>query len=81
LADITSTKSIDNIIYGVRLAVHLLKEKQYDAVLDRGYERVTFSTLDVNPEWEREILAYYDELEQSMEKELFTPLEIVRRVT
>jgi hypothetical protein len=78
LKDIIHIDGVDNIIFNVKLAVDLLKSKIFDAQLDRGYEIVTFSTLDINPRWESEILEYYSNIEKSMNEELFEPLNIVK---
>ena len=40
---------INNIIEPCDLAFRLLKSGKFDAILDRGYEKVTFSELSVDP--------------------------------
>jgi len=41
----------DIIINPGELAYKLLEEKKFDAIIDRGIEKVSYSTLKINPHW------------------------------
>ena len=56
------------------LAFHLLKEGKWDAVIDRGYEKVTYSKLKHNKQWEDIIDRYFKQQREVYKNELFAPL-------
>ena len=46
-----------------KLAYLLLKDGTFDAVLDRGYEKVTFSHLKINPQYTEMIERFLNDVE------------------
>jgi hypothetical protein len=62
--------SINNIINPSELAWILLRNGVYNPIFDRGYEKVSFSELTVNPTWDNLIRMYFDTQHESIAKEL-----------
>ncbi len=56
---------VDNIIDTNKLAYKLLKEGVFDAILDRGYEKVTFSRLKIDPRYDTLIEAYLEQQDRN----------------
>ena len=64
------SKWIDNVevktlIDTNKLAYELLKNGTFDAVIDRGYEKVTFSKLKINPLYNSLIESFLNDVEKS----------------
>jgi hypothetical protein len=51
LSNIIENENIDSYINHLELAWKLLKNKKYNATLNRYVENVSFSELDINPRW------------------------------
>ena len=87
LADyIESHKSVKNFVDDIEikgnvnpaeLAFHLLKEGKWDAVIDRGYEVVSYSKLKINKQLEDTIANYFKEQHEVEKQELFEPLGLI----
>lgn len=54
-----SDVEIHQLINPAELAFNLLNEGKFDAILDRGYERVSFSALKINPRWKATVSNYF----------------------
>ena len=59
------------------LAYHLLKEGKWDAVIDRGYEKVTYSRLKANPQWGEMIERYFEQQRNVYTHDLFEKLGLM----
>ena len=66
LSKYLGTVEVNTIIDTNRLAYNLLKRGVFDAVIDRGYETVTFSCLKVNPVYDSMIEDFLSEQDRSM---------------
>ena len=73
----TDEVEIRGNINPVELAYHLLKENKWDATIDRGYEKVSYSKLKCNPQWGREIEHYLEDQHRIQREELFEPLGLI----
>jgi len=67
---------IHNVINPAELAFELLDQGKFDAVLDRGSEKVTYSTLMVNDIWRQTIRKYFKTQHENIYSELLQPLSI-----
>jgi hypothetical protein len=70
LPDFNEEIEIKNMINPSEVAYILLKNGVYDPIFDRGYEKVSFSELDVNPIWAKTIESYFESQHESLAKEL-----------
>lgn len=68
---------INNIIEPNKLAYKLLKNGTFDALIDRGYEKVTFSKLKINPKYDKLIVKFLDEQEDNINHSFLELLNIV----
>jgi hypothetical protein len=62
----------------VELAWALLRDKKYDAILNRYVEQVNFSELDINPHWIEVIEHDFKLHAQSFEEDVLGPLELIK---
>ena len=83
---IRTNKSVKNFIKDVEIkclsnpseiAFYLLKEGKCDITIDRGYEKVSYSRLKINPQWESMSEHYFKQQHDVQLKEVFEPLELV----
>lgn len=70
LPDYTDDIEIYNVINPSEVAYRLLKSGAYDPIFDRGYEKVSFSQLGINPIWEKTIESYFESQHESLIREL-----------
>lgn len=71
---------INGLVNPAELAFNLLREHKWDAVINRGYERVTYSQLRYNKQWEDMIARYFDEQHATYIRELYEPLKLINKV-
>ena len=62
--------TINNIINPSELAWILLKKGVYNPIFDRGYEKVSFSELIINPTWDNLIENYFKSQHAAIQSEL-----------
>lgn len=72
--DFSSDLKINNIINPAELAWMLLRKGVYNPVFDRGYEKVSFSELSINPTWDNLIENYFKSQHEAIEKELLNDM-------
>ena len=65
---------INTIINPAELAWILLRKGIYNPVFDRGYEKVSFSELSINPTWDNLIENYFKSQHEAIEKELLNEM-------
>lgn len=65
LSKYLGTVEVNTMIDTNRLAYELLKNNVFDAVIDRGYETVTFSCLKINPIYNSMIEDFLNEQDQN----------------
>lgn len=70
---------VDNIIEPNKLAYELLKNGTFDAVIDRGYEKVTFSKLKVNPIYDKLIVKFLQEQEDNINHSFLELLNLINK--
>jgi len=68
---------VNSLINESELAFQLLDSGKMDAIIDRGYEKVTFSVLKVRPQWKETILHYFAERRSNVENEMLKPLGLL----
>lgn len=68
---------VNQIINPSELAFNLLNDGKFDAVIDRGYELVTFSVLKIKKQWKDTISNYFKNQHDTIEKEILAPLELL----
>lgn len=68
---------VNSLINEAELAFQLLDSGKMDAIIDRGYEKVTFSVLKVRPQWKETILHYFAERRSNVENEMLKPLGLL----
>lgn len=68
---------VNQIINPSELAFNLLNDGKFDAVIDRGYELVTFSKLKIKKQWKDTISNYFKNQHDIVEKEILKPLELL----
>lgn len=68
---------VNQIINPAELAFNLLNDGKFDAVIDRGYELVTFSVLKVKKQWKDTISNYFKNQHDTIEKEILDPLDLL----
>lgn len=71
---LTDDVKINNIINPSELAWILLRKGVYNPVFDRGYEKVSFSELTINPTWNNLIEDYFRSQHEAIEKELLNEM-------
>lgn len=71
-----SDVELNQIINPAELAFKLLNEGRYDAILDRGYEKVTFSKLKIKPQWKDMISNYIKTHHDSINNEVLKMMEM-----
>lgn len=74
-----SEVEVVQVINPAELAFKLLDEGKFDAILDRGYERVSFSTLKVRPQWRDMIINYFAQQNKNLHDEMLVPLGIAAK--
>lgn len=70
---------VENIIEPNKLAYELLKNGTFDAVIDRGYEKVTFSKLKVNPIYDNLIVKFLAEQESNINRNFLELLNLINK--
>ncbi len=65
---------INNIINPSELAWILLRKGVYNPIFDRGYEKVSFSELMVNPTWDNLIESYFRTQHAAVQEELLNDM-------
>ena len=70
---------VNNLIEPNKLAYELLKNGTFDAVIDRGYEKVTFSKLKINPIYNSLIEQFLDEQEANVNRSFGELLKIMEK--
>lgn len=68
---------VNQVINPSELAFNLLNDGKFDAVIDRGYELVTFSVLKIKKQWKDTISNYFKNQHDTVEKEILKPLELL----
>ena len=68
---------VNQVINPAELAFNLLNDGKFDAVIDRGYELVTFSVLKIKKQWKDTISNYFKNQHNTIEKEILAPLELL----
>jgi hypothetical protein len=63
-------EEVNSILNPCELAYRLLNEGKFDAILDRGVERVHFSTLSRNPQWDTIVEAYFKRHNNAIQSEI-----------
>lgn len=77
LSKYINTIEVKNIIDTNKIAYELLKNKVFDAVIDRGYEKVNFSELIVNPIWDNMIEQFLNEQEETINNTFMSMLQLL----
>ena len=77
LSKYINTIEVKNIIDTNRIAYDLLKHGVFDAVIDRGYEKVNFSELIVNPLWDDMIERFLNEQEETINTSFLSMLKLI----
>ena len=72
----TSNVEINQLMNPAELAFELLNEGKYDAILDRGYEKVSFSTLKAKKQWKDTILNYFKTHHNSITNEVIPMMKM-----
>lgn len=62
------------VINPCELAFQLLEEGVFDAILDRGIERVSYSTLRINPHWKKLLINDFRRHNRTLEEDLINKL-------
>ena len=70
---------VNTLIEPNRLAYELLKNGTFDAVIDRGYEKVTFSKLKINPVYDDLIVKFLDEQEHNINHSFLELLNLINK--
>lgn len=68
---------VNQIINPAELAFNLLNDGKFDAVIDRGYELVTFSVLKIKKQWKDTISNYFKNQHDTIENEILGPLDLL----
>ena len=77
IRNFTNDIEIKSTVNPSELAFYLLLEGKWDAIIDRGYEKVSYSKLVYNPQWKKTCEHYFKEQHIAQQKELFEPLQLV----
>ena len=67
---------LNQVVNPSELAFNLLNDGKFDAVIDRGYEKVTFSKLKIREQWKETIRNYFNYQHQVMDEEVLKPLNL-----
>ncbi len=67
---------VNQIISPAELAFNLINDGKFDAILDRRYEKVTFSVMKVKQEWKDRLRRYYDTQHEAVRNEILAPYEL-----
>jgi hypothetical protein len=62
----------------VQLAWNLLREGIYNAVIDRGIEKVSFSELEINKTWIDILEENFEEHNKAFEKDILEQLKLLK---
>ena len=73
----TNDIEVKSTINPAELAFYSLLENKWNAVLNRGYELVSYSELKYNPQWRDTIANYFKAQHQAQRDELFGPLNLL----
>jgi hypothetical protein len=76
LTGIIEDKEVYTYINHLELAWILLRDRKFDAILNRYVEQVNFSELDINPHWIKLIEANFKSHSQSFEDDILKPLQL-----
>ena len=68
---------VNQIINPAELAFNLLNDNKFDAIIDRGYEKVTFSKLKIKQQWKDTISNYFESQHDAIENEILKPLNLL----
>jgi len=66
LSKYVKNENLSTIIHPCELAFNLLEEGVFDAILDRGIEKVSYSSLLVNKYWKKLLTNSFDKHNQSL---------------
>ena len=77
IAGFTNDVEIRSNVSPAEAAFYVLKEGKWDATIDRGYEKVSYSRLKYNPQWSSTIEHYFKQQHQIQKDELFHPLGLL----
>lgn len=67
---------VNQIISPAELAFNLINDGKFDAILDRRYEKVTFSVMKVKQEWKDRLRKYYEAQHEAVKNEILIPYEL-----
>lgn len=67
---------LNQVVNPSELAFNLLNDGKFDAIIDRGYEKVTFSKLKIREQWKETIRNYFKFQHQVIEEEVLKPLNL-----
>ena len=68
---------VRNIIDTNKIAYELLKNGIFDAVIDRGYEKVLFSNLNINPLYNSMIEDFLNEQENNINNSFLSLIDMI----
>lgn len=68
---------VKNIIDTNKIAYELLKNGTFDAIIDRGYEKVNYSELIVNPLWEKMVESFLKEQEDNINSSFLEMIDLL----
>ena len=77
IKEFTNDIEIKGNVNPAELAFYLLKEHKWNAIINRGYELVSFSKLKYNKQWSDTIENYFKEQHEIQKQELFEPLGLI----
>lgn len=77
LSKYINTLEVKNMIDTNKLAYELLKNHTFDAVIDRGYEKVTFSKLKINPIYNHMIENFLKEQNENINKSFLSLINLL----
>lgn len=64
---------VNSVINPCELAFKLLDDGKFDAVIDRGYEKVNYSQLIINEKWRNSIKEYFLAQQKHLYEEVVVP--------
>ena len=77
LAQFVDDVEINDLVNPAELAFELLRNHKWDVVINRGYERVSYSQLKYNKQWEDMLERYFKAQHQTQNKEIHVPLGLL----
>ena len=77
IRNVVNDVEIRSTVNPAEVAFNVLREGKWDAVLDRGYEKVSYSKLKYNPQWESTCAHYFTQQHEAQKNELFAPLQLL----